>query len=171
MVCQRSVTNLIQRYEELVSLQVSDRSRLNARLRAQGRVVLAIDGLQPDVGNEVLWVIRECLSGEVLLARPLLSGTETDLAALFREVLQVLPVPMASSPCAKPWPVPCQACHTNCASSITCVRLATSFLKRIGIHTPNPHTQGELDRRTGHRDITPRMSGPRHRAGRANSRP
>jgi Transposase, Mutator family len=57
-------------------------------------VVLAIDGLQPDVGNEVLWVIRECLSGEVLLARPLLSATESDLAALFREVLQVLPVPI-----------------------------------------------------------------------------
>src|SRR5207244_2756730 len=48
----------------------------------------------PDVGHEVLWVIRECLSGEVLLARPLLSATESDLAALFREVLQMLPVPV-----------------------------------------------------------------------------
>src|SRR5438093_801810 len=38
--------------------------------------------------------IRECLSGEVLLARPLLSATESDLAALFREVLQMLPVPV-----------------------------------------------------------------------------
>jgi hypothetical protein len=93
-VCERSVTNLVQRYEELVSLQVLDRPRLNERLRAQGRVVLAIDGLQPDVGNEVLWVIRECLSGEVLLARPLLSGTEPDLATLFRELLPVLPVPI-----------------------------------------------------------------------------
>jgi len=93
-VCQRSVTNLIQRYEELVSLQLLDRPRVNERLGAQGRVVLAIDGLQPDVGNEILWVIRECLSGEVLLARPLLSGTESDLAALFREVVQVLPVPI-----------------------------------------------------------------------------
>ena len=58
-VCQRSVTNLIQRYEELVSLQLLDRPRVNERLGAQGRVVLAIDGLQPDVGNEILWVIRE----------------------------------------------------------------------------------------------------------------
>jgi hypothetical protein len=38
-------------------------------------VILALDGLQPDVGHEVLWVIREYLSGEVLLARSLLSGT------------------------------------------------------------------------------------------------
>lgn len=94
VVCERSVTNLIQRYEELVSLHLLDRPRLNERLQAQGRVVLAIDGLQPDVGNEVLWVIRDCLSGEVLLARPLLSSTETDLAALFGEVLQMLPVPV-----------------------------------------------------------------------------
>src|SRR5439155_15343366 len=93
-VCERSVTNLIQRYEELVSLHVLDCPRLTERLLAQGRAVLAIDGLQPDVGHAVLWVIRECLSGEVLLARPLLSATESDLAALFREVLQMLPVPV-----------------------------------------------------------------------------
>jgi len=36
-------------------------------------VILAIDGLQPDMGHEVLWVIRECQSGE-LLARTLLSA-------------------------------------------------------------------------------------------------
>src|SRR6266516_6287301 len=93
-VCERSVTNLVQRYEELVSLQLLDRPRVHERLRTQGRVVLAIDGLQPDVGNEGLCVIRECLSGEVLLARPLLSATESDLAALFREVLQMVPVPV-----------------------------------------------------------------------------
>jgi hypothetical protein len=42
-------------------------------------VVLALDGLQPDVGHEVLWVVRDCLSGEVLLARSLLSGRAVDL--------------------------------------------------------------------------------------------
>ena len=55
-VCERSVTNLIQRYEELVSLRLLDRPRVQNRLAGQGRVVLAIDGLQPDVGNEILWV-------------------------------------------------------------------------------------------------------------------
>src|SRR6266513_3741333 len=93
-VCERSVTNLIQRYEELVSMHLLDRPRVTERLLARGRAVLAIDGLQPDVGHEVLWVIRECLSGEVLLARPLLSATESDLAALFREVVQMVPVPV-----------------------------------------------------------------------------
>ncbi|BAI74749.1 transposase (plasmid) [Azospirillum sp. B510] len=51
-------------------------------------------GLQPDVGHEVLWVIRDCLSGRVLLARPLLSAAQADLAGLLREVIAALPVPV-----------------------------------------------------------------------------
>lgn len=93
-IAQRSVTNLIYRYEELVALSLTDQSRLRARLAEQEQVILAIDGLQPDVGHEVLWVIRDCLSGEVLLARSLLGGREADLAPLLREVAAVLPVPI-----------------------------------------------------------------------------
>ena len=68
---------------------------MRRRLATQGRVILALDGLQPDVGHEVLWVIRDCLSGEVLLARSLLSGTAGDLVALLREVARALGVPVA----------------------------------------------------------------------------
>src|SRR5256885_16931144 len=50
--------------------------------------------MQPDVGHEVLWVIRDCLSGEPLLARSLLSATAADLAPLLREVRDALPVPI-----------------------------------------------------------------------------
>jgi len=42
----------------------------------------------------VLWVLRDCLSGEILLARSLLSSNETDLAGLLREIQQSLPVPI-----------------------------------------------------------------------------
>jgi hypothetical protein len=44
--------------------------------RQQGAILLAMDGLQPDVGHEVLWVLRDCLSGAILLARSLLSSTQ-----------------------------------------------------------------------------------------------
>ena len=93
-IAERSVTNLVYRYEELVALRSADQIRLRERLLRQGRVLLALDGLQPDVGHEVLWVLRDCLSGEVLLARSLLSATEVDLAGLLREVQQALPVPI-----------------------------------------------------------------------------
>ena len=66
-----------------------------AALAVQGRVVLAVDGLQPDVGHEVLWVVRDCLSGQVLLARSLLLAIAADLAGLLREVTAAIGVPVA----------------------------------------------------------------------------
>jgi hypothetical protein len=94
VLAERTVTNLIERYEELVALRLTDHQRLRDRLVTEGGVVLALDGMQPDVGHEVLWVIRDCLTGEPLLARSLLSGTEADLAVLLREVKDALPVPI-----------------------------------------------------------------------------
>jgi len=92
-VCERTVTNLLDRYDELVATVVDEPRR--AALAVQGRVVLAIDGLQPDVGHEILWVVRDCLSGQVLLARSLLSAAAADLAGLLREVTAAIGVPVA----------------------------------------------------------------------------
>ncbi len=93
-IAERTVTHLLQRYEELVALHLAEKPRLCERFKEQGQIVLAIDGLQPDVGHEVLWVLRDCLSGEVLLARSLLSACEADLASLLSEVQQVVDVPI-----------------------------------------------------------------------------
>jgi hypothetical protein len=103
VVAERTVTHLVHRYEELLAVRLTDLgvgSPLRATLVTQGRVILAIDGLQPDVGHEVLWVVRDCLSGEILLARSLLSGRETELATLLHEVhtaLATIPVPIAGA--------------------------------------------------------------------------
>ena len=93
-VCERTVTNLLDRYDELLAVRLSDGRRLRDITSGQGRVILAIDGLQPDVGHEVLWVLRDCLSGEVLLARSLLSSAEADLAGLVAQVREELSVPI-----------------------------------------------------------------------------
>jgi hypothetical protein len=93
-VSERTVTNLLDRYEELVALRLSERAYLRVALARQGRVVLALDALQPEVGHEVLWVVRDCLSGEVLLARSLLSATEESLVGLLKEVIGGLEVPV-----------------------------------------------------------------------------
>lgn len=94
-IATRSVTNLLYRYEELVALRLGEAARLQAQLRAQAQVILALDGMQPDVGHEVLWIVRDCLSGEILLARSLLGATEADLVPLLREVQAALPVPIS----------------------------------------------------------------------------
>jgi hypothetical protein len=91
----RTVSNLLDRYDELLALALADTERRRRVTAAAGGVILAIDGLQPDVGHEVLWVIRDCLSGEVLPAKSLLSSTRDDLAALLAEVKAALEVPIA----------------------------------------------------------------------------
>lgn len=98
VIAERTVTNLLARYEELVTLRLGDQARLRECLATQGYVILALDGLQPDVGHEVLWVLRDCCSGEVLVARSLLGATENDLVPLLEEaasICQKLKIPLA----------------------------------------------------------------------------
>src|SRR5262245_50377225 len=85
-LAQRTVSNRLDRYDELRALAACDPERLKPALAKQGKLILAIDGLQPDVGHGVLWVIRDCLSGTVLLAKSPLSSARADLADLPREV-------------------------------------------------------------------------------------
>src|SRR5262245_17637451 len=96
-VSQRTVTNLLDCYDELLATALGDDRRLQKLLAGQGRVILAIDGLQPDVGHEVLWVVRDCLSGEVLLAKSLLSARKQDLADLLVAVRDAAGVPVAGA--------------------------------------------------------------------------
>ena len=63
-------------------VSLTDHRRIKKILAAQQQVILAIDGLQPQVGHEVLWVIRDCLCESILLARSLLSSREEDLLVL-----------------------------------------------------------------------------------------
>ena len=97
-VAQRTVTDQLYRYEELLALHLADSQRLQERLREQKQVILALDELQPDVGHEVLWVLRDCCSGEVLVARSLLGATENDLVPLLEEAASIcrkLDIPIA----------------------------------------------------------------------------
>jgi hypothetical protein len=93
-IAERSVTNLLDRYDELLATRLMERQPLQKLLVQQGRVILALDGVQPDVGHEVLWVIRDCLSGIIVLARSLLSGRAQDLAVLLREAVDAVGVPV-----------------------------------------------------------------------------
>ena len=88
----------------------------------------------------MLWVIRECLSGLVLLARALLSSACPDLAGLLREVaaeLAAIGVPVVGVvsdgqhsirlAVGKVWPdVPHQLCHT-------CAKLPCRSLRPTGM--------------------------------------
>lgn len=94
-IAARTVDYLLGRYDELVSVVLGAPAR-RAQLHQQGRLILAVDGLQPDKGHEVLWVVREVLSGTILLARSLLASGREELSALLRAaVLGLEEVPVA----------------------------------------------------------------------------
>ena len=93
-IAQRTVTYLLERYEELLALRLAEATRLKHILKQQGHIILALDGLQPYRNHDVLWVLRDTLSGEVLLARSLDSSRQDDLADVLREVKDALPVPI-----------------------------------------------------------------------------
>ncbi len=79
-------------------MHLANAERLREKLAEQKQVILSLDGLQPDVGHEVLWVLRDCCSGEVLLARSLLGATANDLVPLLQEVValcKTLAIPIA----------------------------------------------------------------------------
>ena len=144
-VCERTVEHLMHRYEELVTVHLHHKDRLQAIFVMQGRVILALDGLQPDVGHEVLWVVREVISGEILVARALLSSSQEDLAVLLREAKEMLPAEVAVSgiisdgqlPSVKRWSQSLPICPTSCATSITCVKRPSPSMKRIVMRKRN----------------------------------
>lgn len=94
-VCERTVEHAMHRYEELVTVHLHNQERLREKLKDQKTAIIAIDGLQPDVGHEVLWVVREVLSGEIVVAKPLLSSSQEDLAALLIEAQEGLSLPVS----------------------------------------------------------------------------
>lgn len=93
-LCERHVQNLLEVYLALLRASQQDlRVRLEPIVAAQGGLILALDGLQPEQGNEQLWVVREVLSGAVLGADNLQQATAAMLARLLRPIEQTkLPV-------------------------------------------------------------------------------
>jgi hypothetical protein len=91
---ERHVQNLLEVYLALLRASERDpRERLAATVDEHGGIILALDGLQPEQGNEQLWVVREVLSGAVLGAANLQQASAPFLTRLLRPVREAgLPV-------------------------------------------------------------------------------
>jgi hypothetical protein len=93
-VSERHVQNLLEVYLALLQASAQDpRPALAATLAEYGGLILGIDGLQPEQGNEQLWVVREVNSGQVLATANLQQATAPVLARLLRPLAALgLPV-------------------------------------------------------------------------------
>jgi hypothetical protein len=83
----RSEVNLL--YQAYLALTTASRQQDTAyldKIRANGGIVLSLDGVQPEKGNETLWILKDHLTGQTLLARNLQSADKDSIASLLKEV-------------------------------------------------------------------------------------
>lgn len=93
-ITERHVQHLLEVYLALLRASGEDLpARLGPVAHEHGGLLLALDGLQPEQGNEQLWVVREVQSGAVVAAANLQQASAPFLVALLRPVQQTgLPV-------------------------------------------------------------------------------
>jgi hypothetical protein len=77
-----AVEQYVHRYECMVAARHQDLDQLRDAYANLPDLVLSIDGLQPEKGHEVLYVVRELNAGRVWFAVPLLSSAAPEIEAL-----------------------------------------------------------------------------------------
>jgi hypothetical protein len=85
-ISDRRVQDLFDLYLAMVSTPLARDPERLARLRAQGKIILAIDAAQPDMDAESLWVLRDTLSEEIIEAFSAASMDARTLAGHLRGV-------------------------------------------------------------------------------------
>lgn len=87
-VCERQVLNLIGDF--LALLRAAQPDKVRAHLKALKRLVIGLDGMQPEKGNSSLYIVRELQLGLTLLAENLDNGQDTTIRDRLLEPLKAL---------------------------------------------------------------------------------
>ncbi|HZG67646.1 MAG TPA: hypothetical protein VEZ12_12935 [Herpetosiphonaceae bacterium] len=94
-ISRREISYLFDAYTTLVRAthEVADDTAWQEQVRANGGLIISIDGIQPDKGNETVYLVRDVLTGRVLAAENLrVSDTATIKHLLAPVVALALPV-------------------------------------------------------------------------------
>lgn len=88
---ERNVQMLYERYTLLLRASAESHAKevLQQVTREHGGIILSIDGVQPEKGNETLYILREVLSGTILAAKNIKSSATQDLMEFIRPVLKL----------------------------------------------------------------------------------
>jgi hypothetical protein len=88
---ERNVQKLYERYSILLhaSAETHAKKAFQEVTEEHGGIILSIDGVQPEKGNETLYVIREVLSGTVVAAQNVKSSAASELKAFIQPVLDL----------------------------------------------------------------------------------
>jgi len=125
-ISRREVMYLFEAYSQLLRAAQQQRSgpqweKWLAQVKENGGLIISIDGIQPDKGNETIYLVRDVLTGRVLNAQNVSSSDTQTLKAVLQPVVNLaLPVIGAISDAqvsellaiAELWPlVPHQTCQ------------------------------------------------------------
>ncbi|MCM3763295.1 transposase, partial [Alkalihalobacillus oceani] len=88
-ISERQVQKLYERYTLLLrsDVEMIVRETLQDIVEEHGGIILSIDGVQPEKGNETLYVIREVLSGSILAAQNLKSSASQELMNFIQPII------------------------------------------------------------------------------------
>ena len=169
-ISRREISYLFEAYTTLVRAthEVADDTIWQEQVRARGGLIISIDGIQPDKGNETVYLVRDVLTGRVLAAENVrASDTETIKRLLAPVVALDLPVLGAVSDAqeslcqaiAALWPdVPHQLCqfHYLREASRPIYELDRGLRKQIRkqIQQPVRATRDQLERQAAARAQT-----------------
>lgn len=94
-VCRREVLYLCEAYATLLraaQAPASDPTWL-AQVAANGGLILSLDGIQPDKGNETVYLVRDVLTGRVLAAEQVRESSTATIKQLLAPVVALgLPI-------------------------------------------------------------------------------
>ena len=161
-ISRREISSLFDAYTTLVRAthEVGDDTAWQAQVRTNGGLIISIDGIQPDKGNETVYLVRDVLTGRVLAAENVrVRDTETIKRLLAPVVALELPVLGAVSDAqeslcqaiAELWPdIPHQLCqfHYLREASRPIYELDRGLRKQIrkAIQQPVRATRDQLER-------------------------
>src|SRR3954471_21854305 len=81
-ISEDSIARAIRFYQVILAARQQDPDVLRQQYEAVDRIILSIDGLQPEKGHETLYVVRELTGKRVWFAEPLLSATSAEVRRL-----------------------------------------------------------------------------------------
>jgi hypothetical protein len=87
-VSRRSVDNLYNSFEYLMKCSLPKRLKeLEEKFKQNNGIILSIDGLQPQLGHEILFVLRDVTTEEVLHAE-MMKSTDTESMVRLFEIIK-----------------------------------------------------------------------------------
>jgi hypothetical protein len=87
-MCEREVTNLIADF--LALLSAAQPAKIRRSLNSLKDLSIGVDGMQPEKGNDCLYIVRELQCGVTLLAKNLEESSQEALSENIFEPLKVL---------------------------------------------------------------------------------